>query len=425
MAFAHNPVRSHLGSSSLVGSNSVLGSPARPTMAVADFSRGEKRKRDGSALVLKRKRDGSAGFAPGTLLSWKKCPGALPDTAVDDDEDIPTTIAELVAAAKNVIEGTYASENGCGQVERIIADKADAIKKRVSLQSGVAGDQQQGRNPETDDRATGSLKFAAEEGFDLRGSVGQRFTKSLKKDPQQNAIYVGLKSRQEKADFRKLWASKKYDEATASVGKSKQEGITIQEGVTGEFYSFGALVVKYGGWNWEPAVQGAKNTAFQCQLLGGKWGKVDPWSKLVFYFVTSERYSDMFNKEWKTFEETMDAAGGPPNSATAAQPSVPPVAVPPVAVPPPLVPAPEAGGAGSGAKAKAKAKAKAVAVPKCKVQGGKPPTKDKTTEKLQQLVADAGRLKKKLINVRGEGQQLLDKFLLLDKKVHQVAKTTR
>ena len=34
--------------------------------------------------------------------------------------------------------------------------------------------------------------------------------------------------------------------------------------------TFGAVVLKYGGFAWKPAVQGALNLASKCTLLGGQ-----------------------------------------------------------------------------------------------------------------------------------------------------------
>ena len=50
--------------------------------------------------------------------------------------------------------------------------------------------------------------------------------------------------------------------------------------VRGKWFNFGGLVMKYGGWDYKPAIDGAKKTAGKCTLMGNGWCMKDP--TLVF-----------------------------------------------------------------------------------------------------------------------------------------------
>ena len=51
-----------------------------------------------------------------------------------------------------------------------------------------------------------ALKEASVNGFDLRGGVGQQFSRFLKNDGEKKDTYNALESRAAKAEFRKQWA---------------------------------------------------------------------------------------------------------------------------------------------------------------------------------------------------------------------------
>ena len=54
---------------------------------------------------------------------------------------------------------------------------------------------------------------------------------------------------------------------------------------TGDYLTFGALVVKFGGWEWPPAREGALRQALKCAKMGGDWTFMDEDSGLQKFFA--------------------------------------------------------------------------------------------------------------------------------------------
>jgi hypothetical protein len=122
--------------------------------------------------------------------------------------------------------------------------------------------------------------------FEIRDAVGQRFQREHKKGKSQHALYSKLADRDEKRIYRETWAKKKF-ESSVQGKRFEQEYQTI-DSTLGEYLTFGAVVVKYGGWQWAPAVAGAKKTAAKCTLLGGKWSMKDEFSGMHMFFGLAE-----------------------------------------------------------------------------------------------------------------------------------------
>ena len=91
---------------------------------------------------------------------------------------------------------------------------------------------------------------------------------------------------QEKKARRAKWVNEVYQHETK--GKRFEDGYSRIERTKGKMYTLGGIVQLYGGWTWQPAVEGAVRTASKCALLGGQWHEVDEWSGLAFYFVLSK-----------------------------------------------------------------------------------------------------------------------------------------
>ncbi len=98
----------------------------------------------------------------------------------------------------------------------MIAQKASMVKAAVPVVPRALEDES-----EVPTEHILALKDAAEQGFDLRGSLGQRFTKNLKDNAHDRAEYGAIQSRQGKADYKKKWAAVKYDQEVV-VGKEKK-----------------------------------------------------------------------------------------------------------------------------------------------------------------------------------------------------------
>ena len=68
---------------------------------------------------------------------------------------------------------------------------------------------------------------------------------------------------------RRDWAKETFSHvlATKSFTKDYKE-VETREGV---YMTFGSLVQSFGGWEWQPAILGAKRHSLKCIQLGGKW----------------------------------------------------------------------------------------------------------------------------------------------------------
>ena len=53
--------------------------------------------------------------------------------------------------------------------------------------------------------------------------------------------------------------------------KIESQSVVERQRVKGEFMTFGQMVIALGGWQWPPAVAGAKRAAGKCALLGRGW----------------------------------------------------------------------------------------------------------------------------------------------------------
>jgi hypothetical protein len=156
-----------------------------------------------------------------------------------------------------------------------------------------------------DDASTAEEKLFTKAGktgyFDIRDAVGQRFQREHKKGNIEHGIYSKIANRDEKRLFRESWAKKKF-ESSLQGKRFEQEYQTIDT-TLGEYLTFGAVVIKYGGWHWAPAVAGAKKTAAKCTLLGGKWSMKDEFSAMHMFLVLQKGHGDIFMKKWLEFEE--------------------------------------------------------------------------------------------------------------------------
>ena len=145
-----------------------------------------------------------------------------------------------------------------GKAIHIGKTKSDEIGKAASSQlSHEAGPW--GRRPEEDEdqyRKRIYLQKVAETGdFDMRSLVGQAWARYLKVNKQEADKYKALGSMMtEKVAMRKKWAME-YTQAH-KVGKSEVQKFQQVDVTKGTYMTFGALVVHYGGWNWQPAIDG-------------------------------------------------------------------------------------------------------------------------------------------------------------------------
>jgi hypothetical protein len=167
--------------------------------------------------------------------------------------------------------------------------------------------------------------------FDVRDAVGQRFQRDHKKGSLLHSEYNQIAGREEKRLYRESWAKRKF--ANMVQGKRFEKEYQTVDTSLGEYIPFGAIVIKYGGWAWAPAIRGAKQTISKCTALGGKWFMTDEFSGLHMFLVLTKGHGDIFSKKWKEFQEeysksVLNAVVDKPPDAGAVVGVVPP-AVPP------------------------------------------------------------------------------------------------
>ena len=140
------------------------------------------------------------------------------------------------------------------------------------------------------------------EGDDHRPRVlMQVFQREHKKGTAAYDEYKKQQGHEAKRLFRERWAKAKYKDHV--VGKSFERSWQTVDRSNGELLTFGAIVLKFGGWTWKPAIIGAKNLTLRCAALGGKWIHRDEWSGLHFFLVLSKEYEDLFHRSWSEFEK--------------------------------------------------------------------------------------------------------------------------
>ena len=91
--------------------------------------------------------------------------------------------------------------------------------------------------------------------------------------------------------------------ANYSAGKEHLKSYQSVDTDMGEMLTFGAMVTLYGGWGWQPAVDGAKHTAGKCAKLAGKWIDKDPFSELTRFFVMRKQHAGIFAEKWSEYEK--------------------------------------------------------------------------------------------------------------------------
>ena len=143
--------------------------------------------------------------------------------------------------------------------------------------------------------------------------MGQRFAREHMKGSTEHENYHQCGTREEKKTFRENWAKKRFQDYT--VGKEFDKSFSSIDTTLGEYMTFGATVIKYGGWTWSPAVTGALSTAAKCTALGGKWISIDEFSGLPMFFVLQRQHAEIFAKKWSEFEKHRTETRGTPKVA--------------------------------------------------------------------------------------------------------------
>ena len=167
--------------------------------------------------------------------------------------------------------------------------------------------------------ATGKeLKKGEEEGIDLRGAIGQRFSRSEAGGKSQ--LYQAM-SRDEKANFRKQWCGDEL-QAHTKLLREKQVSHTKTKETSMKYESGKALIKREG-------ITAFERYAKKCASLGPPWIEWDHmWDRYVYAEVTKE-LKERFEQAWRV--KLMDAPKDDDAAVDGAdaQPASPAVATPP------------------------------------------------------------------------------------------------
>jgi hypothetical protein len=127
-------------------------------------------------------------------------------------------------------------------------------------------------NPQGDEQAS-YLQAARGEGFEINGAVWNYWSRKLKdaagqptKLAKDYALVVG---RIQKKEFRNTWGKLEFKDMLAKKEHAEQLVRTTE--AEKEWYTFGGLVVLFGGWKWQPAVKGACMHAAKAARMGPTW----------------------------------------------------------------------------------------------------------------------------------------------------------
>ena len=71
----------------------------------------------------------------------------------------------------------------------------------------------------------------------------------------------------------------------------------------GEYLTYGAIVMKLGGWQWEEAMHGARSYITKATLLGPPWAETCDMSGLKLYFYVHKRRRVVFVEKWQHYQE--------------------------------------------------------------------------------------------------------------------------
>lgn len=142
--------------------------------------------------------------------------------------------------------------------------------------------------------------------FDIRGAVGQKFQRQMKAG--EHPGYSEM-TRDQKRAYREQWAKTSFAHMVKT--KTYTKNYQVVDDDWGEYMTLGAAITHYGGYQWQPAIDGAKAMATRCMMLGGRWTYVDKHqSGLRFFLVMKKAHRERFEEAWSMLRQaTTDSLG--------------------------------------------------------------------------------------------------------------------
>jgi hypothetical protein len=112
----------------------------------------------------------------------------------------------------------------------------------------------------------------------------------------------------DQARFKVEWVSTKLE-----VCRRQRHDITSWQEVDitlGEYLSFGSIVQSLGGWEYQPAIDGAKRLCSKCLKLNGKWVVYEEFSELLFFLKLRVQHSSVFERKWCEYRTSIEECAG-------------------------------------------------------------------------------------------------------------------
>jgi hypothetical protein len=135
----------------------------------------------------------------------------------------------------------------------------------------------------------------------VRSSLGTRFTRSVKADPEEQGKYAKCKSWESKREFRMEWARRKLEDLT--VARSRTRTYARVDTTRGEYVCFGLLVESYGiQYDRNAAVLAATRYASKCLKMGGQWLNKDSLGEVMEYLKIKKEFADTMSDAWRLCE---------------------------------------------------------------------------------------------------------------------------
>ena len=207
-----------------------------------------------------------AAATPVHVDDGSKAQDCAVDSVDDKDTDVGRFLKECLAQE--------VSENDTSPLDKLL---------RQARQ-----DAEQPASAEAVDEAVRKAALTGE--FGLRDKIGQNFARRHAKGTDAHAAYQACESMEDKRRFRAAWAKEFYKDCVLT--KSHGESFSQVDTTLGVMMTFGQLVKSYGGWEWAPAVQGAKLHAAKAANMGGRWCQVDSMSELMHFLTLEELRRD-------------------------------------------------------------------------------------------------------------------------------------
>jgi hypothetical protein len=157
------------------------------------------------------------------------------------------------------------------------------------------------------------LDALAKGDVNVRGGLGQAFSKWLRANPDKKAVYdkVGEEAgpgqkTEAKKQWRMDWAAATYEESSVAVKRKLEEYKNIDESI-GRYCAIEVVAKKEGGsaTSWVAAA----NYARKCAELGGKWITYNSWTKRVEVLYVRSQYRTVFTNAWQLLTEAKESTG--------------------------------------------------------------------------------------------------------------------